>query len=848
MTNTSDILSLEPFAKRYLDESLLGKVDTLRLILGKQAALDNQKTMEQFLTPAPVAELMAGLFQNLNLPEITLLDAGAGIGSLLAAVVQRICLLKKRPRKMGVVAYEIDSQLLPWLESTLKHCRDACEFADVSFEYEICNRDFIEDVAKSITPDLWNSRLCNSFSHVVLNPPYSKISSASNTRQFLRQIGLETTNIYTGFMAAAALLLVPNGEMVTITPRSFCNGTYFRSFREFFLSLMNLCQLHTFESRSNIFSNDSVLQETIILHCNKQDKKADSILITTSAGVDDDMELWHRLPYSEVVRPDDEEKFIRVLSDPYSRMISSQMEKFTCSLEELGISVSTGRVVDFRAKEYLRTMPGKNTVPLIYPSNFIGDRIMHPVQGKKPQALIDTLETEKLLVPEGNYVLCKRFSTKEEKRRIVAAVYQAQTFSYTKVGFENHVNYFHQNGLGLDLDLARGLSIFLNSSLVDSFFRLFNGHTQVNVSDLRSLKYPAKESLVFMGNKFGDKKLTQKEVDDLLEENLLGMSGKNEENPLKVKSRIKEALDILMQLGLPRQQLNERSALTLLALLDIKPSLAWKDARARSIGVTPMMDFMAEHYGKTYKPNTRETVRRQTVHQFLDAALIIINPDAPDRPVNSPKTVYQIEESVLNLIRQYDTQEWHKALRSYLASAQTLKQKYAQEREMARIPIVIDGELIKLSPGGQNVLIQKIIDQFADRFTPHGELLYVGDTDEKFAYFKKDPLKDLGVIVDSHGKMPDVIIHFRENDWLILIEAVTSHGPINPKRKQELERLFEGATIPLVMVTTFLSRQAMLAYLPEIAWETDVWVAEDATHLIHFNGQHLLQLYSPNKA
>ena len=160
----------------------------------------------------------------------------------------------------------------------------------------------------------------------------------------------------------------------------------------------------------------------------------------------------------------------------------------------------------------------------------------------------------------------------------------------------------------------------------------------------------------------------------------------------------------------------------------------------------------------------------------------------------------------------------------------------AQEREMARIPITIEGEVKTLSPGGHNVLITKIVSEFADRFTPAGTLLYVGDTDEKFAYFNEASLTALGVTVNDHGKMPDVIIHFTEKDWLVLIEAVTSHGPINPKRKIELENIFRSSTLPLVMVTAFLSRKAMAEYLSDISWETDVWVAEEATHLIHFNG------------
>ncbi|MDY6936725.1 MAG: BsuBI/PstI family type II restriction endonuclease [Cyanobacteriota bacterium] len=844
MKSNLEVVSLESFAKPYLPKNLLAEVEALRLSFGAQGVLNHREGMAQFFTPAPVAELMADLFENLDGPEISLLDAGAGIGTLLAAVVARICQCPTSLQTLKIVAYEIDRQLLEALERTLAQCQEACALRGITFTYEIRHRDFIEDAVAILAPGLFDRPRLASFTHAILNPPYGKIGSSSKTRQLLQRIGLETTNIYTGFMALTALLLEPEGEMISITPRSFCNGTYFRPFRKLFLDLMSLSQIHAFESRNGVFRDDAILQETIILHAQKQYSQKETVTIITSQEADDDLELWHHLPYCEVVRPNDLEKFIRILPDADSQWISQQIGKFNCSLEDLGISVSTGRVVDFRAREFLRTQPSRETIPLIYPVNLADGHIEYPVLGKKPQAILNTPATQKLLVPDGNYVLCKRFSSKEEKRRIVAAIYQAGVLGHSQVGFENHINYFHQNGRGLDKVLARGLSVFLNSTLVDRFFRLFNGHTQVNVTDLRSLTYPSKEDLIVLGQKLGSRNLTQQEIDILIEKELLTMPENSHENPANAKFRIDEALDILGQLGLPKKQLNERSALTLLALLEIRPSSTWKDAKSRHIGITPMMDFMAEHYGKTYKPNTRETVRRQTVHQFLDASLILMNPDNPQRPVNSPKTVYQIEENALKLIRKYGTTQWMQTLRVYLNSVETLRQKYAQEREMARIPVVIEGQERTLSPGGQNVLVKKIIEEFAPRFTPGGRLIYVGDTDEKFVYFAEDALADLGVTVDARGKMPDAIVYFSQKNWLVLIEAVTSHGPINPKRKQELERLFGRAVVPLVMVTAFLNRRAMVEYLPEIAWETDVWVAEDTTHLIHFDGQHLLQLYT----
>ncbi|MBD2728646.1 Eco57I restriction-modification methylase domain-containing protein [Nostoc sp. FACHB-892] len=828
--------------------NLLAQVDLHRAVVSLKLRQDKKKaSMGQFLTPASVAQLMAGMFNRLDLLEISLLDAGAGIGSLIAAFVAKVCQHTQHTSSLRVVAYEIDPFLIGYLHQTLELCNKECQRVGISFNYEIRETDFIEDAVRLLQVGLMNSANTAEFTHAILNPPYLKINANSKVRELLRSIGLETSNLYTGFMAATAQLLKPSGEFVAITPRSFCNGPYFCSFRKMFLEMMALQQVHLFESRQEAFSDDDILQETIIIQATKQKQKSSNVIINTSSGANDDLIRSHSVPYTALVQPDDLEQFIHILPDKISQQIVRRMALFSWTLKDLGLTVSTGRVVDFRAKDYLRANPENNTVPLIYPVNLSDGYVEYPKITKKPQAIVFVEETANLLIPNEHYVITKRFSSKEEKRRVVAVVYDASQFNYAYVGFENHLNYFHKNGHGLSPTLARGLAVYLNSTLVDAFFRLFNGHTQINATDLRKLKYPNLEQLLLLGTAIKGQFPSLREIDELIENKLLSMSNLSENNPIATKSRIDEALQILTRLGFPRAQLNERSALTLLALLNLKPIDSWQLATSPLMGITPMMDFMAQHYGKTYKPNTRETVRRQTVHQFLDAALIVANPDDLSRPINSPKTVYQIEESALDLLRTYGTDEWEKSIRTYLASVETLKKQYAQEREISRIPIVIAGEIKTLSPGGQNILIEKIINDFASRFTPGGKLIYIGDTDEKFVHFDEAALVDVGVNIDSHGKMPDVIIHFTKNNWLVLIEAVTSHGPINPKRKKELEFLFRSAKIPLVMITTFLSRKAMVAYLAEIAWETDVWVAEDSTHLIHFNGEYLLQAYQIEK-
>lgn len=309
-------------------------------------------------------------------------------------------------------------------------------------------------------------------------------------------------------------------------------------------------------------------------------------------------------------------------------------------------------------------------------------------------------------------------------------------------------------------------------------------------------------------------------------------------------AHVEEALDVLVQLGLPRAQQNERSALCLLALLNLTPDKNWQDAESRLIGITPMMDFAREHYGKEYAPNTRETFRRQTMHQFMEAGLALYNPDDSSRPVNSPKAVYQIEPFALELIQCYGGKEWEEKLTAYLSKKGTLAERYAKRREQRKIPVTFEeGKKFYLSPGKHSQLIKDIIEEFAPRFVPGAQLLYAGDTGAKNEFADKEKLAELGVVVDKHGKMPDVVLYYPEKNWLILAEAVTSHGPVDPKRHAELEKLFAGSTAGLVYLTAFPTKSLMAKYLSEISWETEVWIAEAPSHLIHFDGERFLGPY-----
>lgn len=792
------------------------------------------------MTPAPLARFMASLFRSLS-GEIKLLDPGAGIGTLTSAFVEYAVRQIRKP-SIEAHAYEIDATMRRHLKATLEECDGFCRQLGADFQWQIHAEDFIEAGVQSLLYEhsLFGERL-HRFSHCVMNPPYRKIKSDSSTRIQLQQIGIETSNLYTGFLAIAVHLLEPGGELVAIVPRSFCNGVYFRPFRTFFLSQMSLRHIHVFETRDQAFRDNDVLQENVIIYATK-DKSRSSVVITSSADTELDAMTCREVDYDEVVMPDDSERMINIVVSHADSFVSARLGVFTTTLEELGVTVSTGPVVDFRLRDDLRQNPESDTFPLIYPTHLRQNSVSWPkLNGPKPNAIAASRRSLPWLMPNAWYVLLKRFSAKEERRRIVASVYDPNQVPGSKVGFENHLNVLHMQGGGLPPDLARGLAIYLNSTLVDLHFRQFSGHTQVNANDLRKLRYPDSATLLRWGRLFDDQFPDQQAIDALLKAEISAMNTLyHTSDPVEIQQKIEEALSILTELGMPKAQRNERSALTLLALLALKPGDAWENASAPLIGITPIMDFIRDAYARAYAPNTRETFRRQTMHQFVQAGIAIMNPDDPGRAVNSPKCVYQISPEVLKLVRSFRRGDWHTNLTRHLKEHGSLAERYAHTREMSKVPLKIDGREFTLSPGAHSELIAAIINEFGPRFAPGAEVLYVGDTGAKTIHFDATKFGALGLQFDVHGKFPDVVLYHREMNWLYLIEAVTSHGPVDSKRHAELADLFAGATAGLVFVTAFPDRRIMARYLSDISWETEVWVADAPEHLIHFNGENFI--------
>ncbi|HOB71698.1 MAG TPA: BsuBI/PstI family type II restriction endonuclease [bacterium] len=311
------------------------------------------------------------------------------------------------------------------------------------------------------------------------------------------------------------------------------------------------------------------------------------------------------------------------------------------------------------------------------------------------------------------------------------------------------------------------------------------------------------------------------------------------------KQRIEEAVTVLKEIGMPKEQINERTGLCLLALLDLTSNKNWSDVSNPRLTIRDILDFARYKFDVKYAENTRESVRKYSVKQLVAAGILVHNPDKPDRPVNSSANCYQVTEPALVLFRKFGSKAWKTALKEFLTKQGTLAAQYKKDRDLRKIPLRIkEGVEIAISPGKHSELIRSVIEDFGPCFVPGGELVYVGDTGKKWGYFDEKLLSSIGVKVEEHGKMPDVVIYYRKKNWLVLVEAVSSSGPVDGIRHDELSKLFKKSTAGLVYVTAFPDRgETFRKFLSVVAWETEVWCASDPTHLIHFNGTKFLGPY-----
>jgi hypothetical protein len=260
------------------------------------------------------------------------------------------------------------------------------------------------------------------------------------------------------------------------------------------------------------------------------------------------------------------------------------------------------------------------------------------------------------------------------------------------------------------------------------------------------------------------------------------------------------------------------------------------------------MGFIREQHGKDYAANSRETIRRQTIHQFEQARIVNRNPDDPKRPTNSGKTVYQLTDEVLPLLRAYKTPAFEKQLKSFITLVQLLAGSVPPLPRGLKVPLPLpDSSIVYLSPGEHNVLQVAIVEELGPRFAPGAVVLYFGDTALKHVVYGAGELKKIGVPITEHDKLPDVVLYRADKNWLYLVEAVTSHGQVSPKRHKELEKMWARCTADRVYVTAFLGIHEFRKYAADIAWETEVWIADNPDHMIHFNGPKFLGPYKPKR-
>lgn len=464
----------------------------------------------QFMSSSAVSMLLADMFENVE-GEHRLLDAGAGVGSLTAAFVERV---KSSATSIDSTCFELSSVMNHYLSDTLGHCLTTCETNKVQWDQTVIEEDFIQHSVQTLLSDDFKPK----FNKAILNPPYLKIAAKGDERKALRQVDFETGNLYSAFVGLAVKLLEEGGELVAITPRSFCNGPYFNDFRKLLLDSCSINKIHVFNSRKSAFKADKVLQENVVYHLTKGEPQRDKVIVTSSSCAEDPNPFVYEVPFDKVVSENNPDRFIHIITDEEEQNVATRAGGLPCSLEDLGIQASTGKVVDFRTRENLSQNFVDGSVPLIFPQHLQKCSIEWPVENaKKPNALLNNESTANLMVQNGTYVLTRRLTAKEEKRRIVASIYTADLADVEVVGFENKTNYFHALGEPLDDGLAKGLWVFLNSTLVDKYFRQMNGHTQVNATDLRTLRYPTREQLVEMGKMIDFAEFNQQRVDEIIE-------------------------------------------------------------------------------------------------------------------------------------------------------------------------------------------------------------------------------------------------------------------------------------------------------------------------------------------
>lgn len=488
--------------------------------------LNERKSRGQFFTQKAIGLFMAGMF-DISKSSFNVLDPGAGIGMLSAAFCERI-LNSEKTYNISLDAYETDSKLIPYLEKTLRRCKIDLEEKGHEFKYKIIEKDFILN-----NPNYLNKKTLFGienkpiyYDYIISNPPYYKLNKNSPQSQIMGEFVSGQPNIYSFFMALSLEMLKDDGQMVFITPRSFCSGLYFKRFRKWLLDNGNINNIHVFESRKDVFTKENVLQENVIMRITpkKREKEQEYTLITKSKN-----SLFHditelKIDYQDIFHRKNGDIFIKVPSSKVDIKIQRIVNSWRCTLKDLCLKVSTGPVVSFRATKFLSPefKDDKSMVPLLWMHNIKGMDAVWPIHNLKKEPAIKANEESKiLLVPTSNYVLVKRFSSKEQKKRVHAGVLLKSRMKFDRIGIENHLNYIYKYGELFSVEEAYGVAGVLNTSIIDIFFRMLNGSTQVNAVDIENLPFPSLGDIQAIGKAVMNSKPTIGQELDKLVVNIL---------------------------------------------------------------------------------------------------------------------------------------------------------------------------------------------------------------------------------------------------------------------------------------------------------------------------------------
>ena len=491
----------------------------------------HKKNKGQFLTPSPIARFMGDMATS-NQNHISILDPGCGTVILSCAIIENIVRTNQNLQSIHLDVYEIDTEILPFTTQVLEYLKEWLSIKNISFEYNIIEEDFVLSNAKALKSEdsLFSIYDSIEYNFIISNPPYFKINNEDERAKATESITNGQTNIYALFMAIASKMLADKGELIFITPRSYASGSYFKSFREFFFNNIYLNQVHLFDSRKDAFNRDNVLQETLIIKGTKKGSahKNSEVIISSSKGITDlSNPRIKNYTQNQIVNLKSKEKILFIPVNDEEELIIDLFNSWKGSLNKYNIQISTGPVVAFRAKDYIKEIFENGTVflaPLIWLHNVYKMRIDWPLEKpNKGQYIQICTGSKSLLLPNKNYVLLRRFSAKDDKSRLIASPYFAKPEDAEYVGVENKVNYIYRPKGELEKEEIIGIAAVLNSKLFDNYFRIFNGNVNVSATELREMPFPPLELIKHIGEQIiiDNIEFSQEQIDNLINQTLV---------------------------------------------------------------------------------------------------------------------------------------------------------------------------------------------------------------------------------------------------------------------------------------------------------------------------------------